>query len=166
MKPSITTRALTLVLSAPLMTGCGLEFVPFPRHHASCLFGGNTAAENVACATKHWGEEGAIFAAQQNAARGASDCKDFVLRMAKLLPGREVGVVYTKPGLDDVAHVSAIVHTKEGDFVADNGYLDIPGNVMAYDEFKAWYGEDYGLNWLADITRPGPGEAAHAALFR
>ena len=144
------TITIGTLLGSLFLVGCNLAFVPFPRLADPCT---SSPKAEVSCAAKRWGDEGALFAAQGIAATRAKDCKDFVLRLAALLPGHRIRVIYTKSGYDDnVGHVSALVQTKEGDFVVDSGFLNIPGDVMAYTDFRTWYGVDYGVFALSDIT--------------
>jgi len=134
----------------PALHGCGLQLVPFPQHHASCLFGGATADEEMVCARKNFGAGGAEAIVRHvneevlDRNRGqALACKEHVAQFRQALrPYRELEVAdlvsCDAPGQ---CHVSALVTDRRTgqQFVADNGHVFEPettGGVGTFAEFE------------------------------
>ena len=123
-------RALALCL---LLSGCSFYDV---RHApASCMFGGSTPETDLVCAEKNFGNS--LFAINAHARELGGDCKAHVRAVARMRPDA-LGVYTTVRG---IGHVSALV---DG-YVLDNGALGIPGDVMALDEFRKWYGPEFEI---------------------
>lgn len=117
-----------LALGAAL-SGCGTHFIDARTLARGCAFGGGTPEEDADQA-KH------VVAGRENS------CTDHVAAVARRRPGAQ-GLYTTIGGID---HVSALVDGH----VLDNGALGLPGDVMALDEFRAWYGADFEIGGLPD----------------
>jgi hypothetical protein len=157
-RPALATAALALALS-------GCTFIPAHRlAQDSCLFGGASAAADLACASRNFGIDGQLAAAN---APVPGDCKDHVLAVARRLGGRyPTAAVVACPSFMDVCHASALVHTPDGDFVLDNGALGFPGNRLTLAEYRAWLDADdhevVSLDQIRRLARNAPGTVAAA----
>ena len=132
------------------MLGC----TPFPREASSCLFGGATPREDIACAGKSYGVTGSLYALRGHALLAARDDEQFVRNVAALTPWH-VEALYTWPSEQRPANAAALVHTPQGDYVLDFSSAEMTeaDGVMALADFQDAYGSDFAV---FELDKPVP----------